>query len=134
MKDEIKKRFINFIKEEKLLNKGDRVVVGLSGGPDSVCLINLLSSIKEEWDLEIAAVHINHMIRGAEADKDEKYAGRLCDKLGIKYFSRKIDVNSIAKMQGVSSEAAGRDARYNMFIEIMNKLNYNKVEIGRAHV
>ena len=72
MSNDIRKRFLKFIKEKNIVKSGDKILVGLSGGPDSVCMLNLLCSIRDEEKIEVAAAHINHMLRGEEADKDEK--------------------------------------------------------------
>ena len=85
MVEDIKIRFLHYIKENSLIDKGDGIVVGLSGGPDYVCLLNLLNSVKDELNLKLAAAHINHMIRGEEADGDERYAEEMCNKLGIPF-------------------------------------------------
>ena len=93
--------FINYIEENELLNKGDKVLVGLSGGPDSVCLLHLLNTIKDKYSLEIGAAHINHMLRGKEAMIDEEYAKKLCETLNIKFYSIRLDINKIANDIGV---------------------------------
>ena len=126
-----KKEFLNFIKEKELINVGEGIVIGLSGGPDSVCLLNLLCSIREELDLKLAAVHINHMIRGEAADGDELYAKELCKKLQVNFYSKRIDINKYAKENKISSEAAGREVRYEYFNKIMEQLDFNK--IATAH-
>ena len=131
MNYDIKKRFLKFIKEKNIVKSGDKILVGLSGGPDSVCMLSLLCSIREEEKIEVAAAHINHMLRGEEANKDEEYSKRLCEELGVRFFSRRIDINKYALETGKSSELAGREARYNFFNEIINKINFNK--IATAH-
>lgn len=131
MINNILQEFQSFIKEKELINTGDGIVIGLSGGPDSVCLLNLLCSIREEYDLKLAAVHINHMIRGEAADGDELYAKELSDKLNIDFYVKRIDVNKYAKENKISSEAAGRKIRYEYFNEILSKLGFNK--IATAH-
>ena len=93
--------FINYIEENNLLKKGDKVLVGLSGGPDSVCLLHLLHTIKQKYSLEIGAAHINHMIRGKEALEDERYAKNLCKKLGINFYSIRIEIEKIADRKSV---------------------------------
>lgn len=123
--------FINYIEENELLNKGDKVLVGLSGGPDSVCLLHLLYTIKEKYSLEIGAAHINHMIRGEEALKDEEYAKELCGELGIDFYSIRLEIEKIAKNRGVSTETAGRDERYGFFNRISKEKGYTK--IATAH-
>ncbi|MDY4079494.1 MAG: tRNA lysidine(34) synthetase TilS [Clostridium sp.] len=127
----MKKRFLKFIKEKNIVKSGDKILVGLSGGPDSVCMLNLLCSIRDEEKIEVAAAHINHMLRGEEADKDEEYSKRLCESLGVRFFSKRIDINKYALETGKSSELAGREARYDFFNEIINKINFNK--IATAH-
>lgn len=123
--------FINYIKDNELLNNGDKVLVGLSGGPDSVCLLHLLHSIKDKYSLEIGAAHINHMIRGEEALKDEEYAKNLCETLGIRFYSTRLQIEKMAKERGVSTETAGRDERYGFFNQIKDKEGYTK--IATAH-
>ena len=131
MSNDIRKRFLKFIKEKNIVKSGDKILVGLSGGPDSVCMLNLLCSIRDEEKIEVAAAHINHMLRGEEADKDEEYSKKLCESLGVRFFSKRIDINKYALETGKSSELAGREARYDFFDEIINKINFNK--IATAH-
>jgi len=131
MSNDIRKRFLKFIKEKNIVKSGDKILVGLSGGPDSVCMLNLLCSIRDEEKIEVAAAHINHMLRGEEADKDEEYSKRLCESLGVRFFSKRIDINKYALETGKSSELAGREVRYDFFNEIINKINFNK--IATAH-
>lgn len=131
MSYDIKERFLKFIKEKNIIQSGDKILVGLSGGPDSVCMLNLLCSIREKEKIEVAAAHINHMLRGEEADKDEEYSKKICESLGVKFFSKRIDINKYALETGKSSELAGREARYDFFNEVINKINFNK--IATAH-
>lgn len=128
---EMKSKFLKYIEENSLIEKGDGIVVGLSGGPDSVCLLHLLCSIRDEMELKIAAAHINHMIRGVEADGDEEYAKNLCKRLDVKFFVLRKDVEEYGREKGMSSETAGRDVRYNFFNKIKDDLNYQK--IATAH-
>lgn len=124
---DIKERFLSYIEENSLINKGEGVVVGLSGGPDSVCLLHLLCSVRKALDLKIAAAHINHMIRGEAANGDEDYSRRLCEKMGVQFFALRKDVEGFAKSSGLSSETAGRRVRYDFFDEVLKKTGYSKV-------
>ncbi|MBE6050826.1 MAG: tRNA lysidine(34) synthetase TilS [Clostridium sp.] len=128
---DIKNNFLRYIEDNSLIKEGDGIVVGLSGGPDSVCLLHLLCSIRERMNIKIAAAHINHMIRGKEADKDEEYAKELCERLGVKFFSLRKDVEKYGKEKGLSSETAGRDVRYNFFNKVKGEMGYQK--IATAH-
>ena len=85
-------KVLDTINRHNLIEKGDKIVLGISGGPDSVCLLHILNRLKEQFDIEIYAAHLNHQIRGIEAQKDALYVTRLCEEMGIKYFVRSIDV------------------------------------------
>ncbi len=96
------------------------VLVGFSGGADSVMLLLLLLQIKGTvCDFPITAVHINHMIRGDEAERDERFSEELCRNLGVRFSSVRIDVPSISKKDGVGLEEAARNARYGAFDKII---------------
>lgn len=131
MTKDMKKRFIKFIDENELLQKGDKVVVGLSGGPDSVCLLHMLCSVRDIYNLEIVAAHINHMLRGKEADEDENYARKISNSLGVEFFCKREDINRYGKEKGLSSETAGREVRYNFFNEVKRNCSFSK--IATAH-
>ena len=94
----IKDEVLKTIKKYSLINKGDKIVVGVSGGPDSICLLHILYILKEELGIEIVAAHINHMIREA-ADNETEYVQEFCKKLGIECFVKKEDVISLAKQK-----------------------------------
>ena len=66
-------KVINYIKENELIKQEDKILVALSGGPDSVCLLHILYELKDKFNLDLGAIHINHMLRGNESDADEKY-------------------------------------------------------------
>ncbi len=112
---------VSLIKEqnmEKRLQSG--VLVGLSGGADSVMLLCVLMEYKRRFfDFPIIAVHINHMIRGDDADRDENFSRNICLELGIEFMSRKIDVPNLAKLKGLSLEECARNVRYSEFQNII---------------
>ncbi|WP_040213821.1 tRNA lysidine(34) synthetase TilS [Clostridium polynesiense] len=126
----MKDKVLRYIKEHSMLNPGDRVLVALSGGPDSVCLIHLLHTLEEELNIKCFAAHINHCLRGEDSDKDEAYAEELCGRLNITFFSKKIDINLWAKEKGISTEMAGREARYDFFEFIKNEYSLNKIALA----
>src|SRR5690606_37338494 len=111
-------------------NQGEKVVIGLSGGPDSVCLLHVLRTLSGKMDIKLYAVHINHMLRGAEADQDEEYVRKLCEKLGVPLYAERIDVASFAKNKGISLEEAGREARYNKFRQIAAKVGADRIAVA----
>lgn len=125
------RKVLSYIKDNDLIQAGDKVLVALSGGPDSVCLLNILFELKEELNINIAAAHLNHLLRGEDAFKDEKYAVDICNSMGIQCFVKRVDINSYSKEHKLSSEMAGRNVRYDFFEEILKKQGFNK--IATAH-
>ncbi len=126
----MEKKVLNYIKENHMINSGDKILVALSGGPDSVCLINILNNLKKELNISIYAAHVNHCLRGKDADEDEKYVQEICRRLSIECYTKKVDVNYIAEQKGISSEMAGREVRYEFFNELKIKLSLNKIALA----
>lgn len=125
--DTIKKTIVR----NGLISSGDSVLIGLSGGADSVCLTHVLWSLKEELGITLYTAHVNHGIRHEEADSDEKFVRSFSDLLGIECFVKKIDIPEIAKRDRVSEEAAGRCARYGYFEQLCKSRKITK--IATAH-
>ncbi len=105
-------RLLRYIGEHQLFDREDKVVVGVSAGRDSVCLLHLLYEIRHIYALDLLVFHVNHGIRGAEADRDEDFVRDLADRLGLPFFGVKKDVPAMAAGRGMSEEEAGRCARY----------------------
>ena len=120
----------NYIIEKNMIKRGDRILVALSGGPDSIALTHVLYTLKECFDIQLFAAHINHCVRGKEADDDENYAKEFCNRLNIPFFSIRIDVNELAKNKGISTEMAGREVRYEFFNKIKNENNIDKIALA----
>ncbi|MEG0391993.1 MAG: tRNA lysidine(34) synthetase TilS [Anaerovoracaceae bacterium] len=106
------------IRKNRLINKGDHIVLGLSGGPDSVCLFFVLLGIAEEMELTIEAVHINHKFRPGEAEADQTYVEELCRQKGIRCWSFVEDCNQVAAEFNLGPEEAGRKVRYDSFTKV----------------
>ena len=111
-------KVLNTIKQYNMLKKGDTCVVGISGGADSVCLLTMLAGLKDVLDLNMICVHVNHMIRGAEADSDQSFVETYCGKLGIPLRVFNIPVEKIAEEQHLTVEEAGRMERYKAFARV----------------
>ena len=118
------------IKKYNMLSAGDTVVVGLSGGADSCALLQYLVSIREKLSLHIIACHVNHMIRGQEADRDEDFSRKLCIQLKVEFRLLKINVPEQAKLRKESTEKCARDIRYEFFGKIADEYN---AKIATAH-
>ena len=113
-------KVINFINKHHLIEAGDLVAVGVSGGADSVCMLHLLRRISEEIPCRLVTVHIDHGVR-AESSEDAAYVERLCREMGIPFYLEKVDMNGYAKEHGLSPEEAGRQLRYSAFEKVLQK-------------
>lgn len=114
----------------KLIQDGDKIVLGVSGGPDSICMLDILNQLKnDKIKFDIIVAHINHQIR-EEANQDEKYVQNYCKKNNIKFCVQRIDVKKYANNNKIGLEEAGRKLRYIFFDEVMKLNNGNKIAIA----
>ena len=129
----MKEEVLKTIKKYNLIESGDKLVLGVSGGPDSISMLNVLREIAEDETIDlkfqIVVSHINHNIR-KEAKEDEEFVKKYCDENNIKFFSKSIDVEKIANNSKIGIEEAGRKVRYEFFDEVLNKTNSNKIAIA----
>lgn len=126
----LEEEVLNTIKKYNMINEGDKIVIGVSGGPDSITLLNVLNKFKEKLNIKIYVAHINHMIR-AEADEETEYVKEFCNGLDVEFFCKKIDAQEEAKKLKIGTEEAGRNIRYAFFEEVAKKVEANK--IATAH-
>ena len=96
--DILEQKFLDTIKENNLINEGDVIVIGVSGGPDSITLLTCLNKYKEKLKYSIIVAHINHLIRKDSTD-DEQFVEKVCEKMNIKFYAKRVDVTKIAKEQ-----------------------------------
>ena len=108
-------KVVSTIEKHRMLEKGDNVAVGFSGGADSVCLLHILYMLRERYELNITACHVNHMLRGNEADRDEQFCRDFCARYGIKLEVLRVDVADIAEKSKESIELCARKIRYKFF-------------------
>lgn len=127
--DKLEQNFLDTIKENNLINKGDVIVVGVSGGPDSITLLTCLNKFKDYFEIKIICAHINHLIR-KDSTEDEQYVENMCKNMGIKCYVKRAEVEKIAKEQKKGSEEVGRKIRYDFFDEVARKENANKIAIA----
>lgn len=124
-----KEDVLSVIKRYNMLENCDRIVVGLSGGADSVCLLSVLNSLKAEYGFSLVAAHINHGIRGAEAQRDEESCKRLCESLNVPLEILHADIPTLSKQQGIGEEECGRIVRYDFFRSLAGE----RGKIATAH-
>jgi len=125
------REILNINKKYNLIENNDIIVVGFSGGPDSVFLVEMLKKLKNFINFKIYLVHINHLLRGEDADSDEKFSIEYAKTNNLEIFIKRIPVKEIAKEVGKTVEEVGREERYKFFSEIYRKVSANK--IATAH-
>ncbi|MCX7797672.1 MAG: tRNA lysidine(34) synthetase TilS [Melioribacter sp.] len=123
----IEQEIIKFISQYNLINKKDRILIALSGGPDSVFALHFFNKFKSKYKIEIAAIHFNHQLRESEADEDEKFSEQLCKSLNIPFFPFKLKVKEFAKTNKLSIEEAARKLRYEILEKFSDENNFNKI-------
>ena len=129
----MKNKVLETIKKYNMVENGEKVVLAVSGGPDSICMLDILNDIKNDetidMNFEIIVAHVNHMIR-KEAEEDAKYVKKYCEEKQIEFYSKSIDVQKMANNNKIGLEEAGRKARYDFFDEILEKTNAQKIAIA----
>lgn len=126
----MKEKVWKVIEEHRLIEEGDNIVIGLSGGPDSIALLYVLLEIKEYMDFNIFIAHVNHGVRGKDALEDEKFVQSLSSKLHLPYYCRTVNMDEYAREKRISSEEAGREIRYSFFREILSKIGGGKIAVA----
>ncbi|WP_312368532.1 tRNA lysidine(34) synthetase TilS [Lachnoclostridium sp.] len=124
------KKVENFIKEQGMLSPFDTVIIGVSGGADSICLLTCLHRLREQYHLNLYAVHVNHMLRGMEADEDEAFVRTMCNSLSIPLHCVREDVKRIAELSGTTIEEAGRNLRYLSFEQECERVKAHKIAVA----
>ena len=128
---ELFREILKLNKKYNLIENSDTIVVGFSGGPDSVFLVEMLKKLQYFFNFKIYLVHINHLLRGEDADSDENFSFEYAKKNNLEIFIKRIPVKEIAKEVGKTLEEVGREERYKFFSEIYEKVGANK--IATAH-
>lgn len=126
----LEKIALKTITKHNLICKNDHIIIGVSGGADSICLLHFLNSIKDELSLKITAVHINHCMRGEESDQDSKFVVDFCKNINIPVKVFSFDIYSKAKEQSITIEEAGRKYRYTSFNNVLKEVNGTKIAVA----
>ncbi len=125
----LKEKVLETIKKYSLITSGDKIVLGVSGGPDSISMLNILNEIKKELNFEIVVAHINHGIR-ENAKIDEKFVKEFCEKKNIEIYILNTNIKELAEKEKRGLEETGRKVRYEFFDEVLEKTGSNKIAIA----
>ncbi len=131
-KDSLTERVYGFIYQHGLVSGDKPLVVGVSGGPDSVCLLHLLVGLKERLDVELHVAHLNHMLRGNESEADARYVSELTERLSIGITLEQRDVKSYQDEHHLTLEEAAREVRYQFFAEVANSVGTDRIALGHT--
>lgn len=122
-------KVLKTITKYNLIESGDRIVLGVSGGPDSICMLEILNKLKKDLKFEIFVAHINHGLR-ENSTIDEQYVENYCKNLNLEYFVLHSNIKEYAKQNKIGLEEAGRKVRYDFFDEVLEKTGSNKIAIA----
>lgn len=129
----MKDKVLDTIKKYDLIKPADTVVVAVSGGPDSMCLLNILLELRDDLKIsKIVVAHVNHMLR-AEAEEETKFVKEFCESKNIEIYIKYVNIKEISVKNKISEELAGREARYEFFEEVVKKTNANKIAIAHNY-
>jgi tRNA(Ile)-lysidine synthase len=128
----LEQRVINFVREQNLISVGDKLVVAVSGGADSVCLLHILARHRNDLGVELYVAHLNHQLRGAESDADATYVSDLAQKLGVPATIERRDVAAYRERKGGSLEETAREVRYGFLAAVAGRVGSSKVVVGHT--
>ncbi|MCT4612687.1 MAG: tRNA lysidine(34) synthetase TilS [Clostridia bacterium] len=126
----MREKILKTIKKYNMVNKGDNIVLGVSGGPDSMAMLNFFLTIRKEMNVKIVAVHINHKFREGTAERDEQFVKEYCSNNDVICYTKAFDVSKIAKEMKITDEEAGRYVRYSYYREVADKEDCNKIAVA----
>ena len=124
-----KQEVLDTITKYNLIKSGDKIVLGVSGGPDSIAMLNILNELKQKLNFSIVVCHINHGLR-KNAIRDEKFVEEFCKKINVEFFVLHADINKTAKEEKKGLEETGRKIRYEFFDKILKQTSSNKIAIA----
>ena len=123
---------LHFIQEHHLVSHQQKLVVAVSGGPDSVCLLHIMVRLQGELDIRLHVAHLNHQLRGTESEADAQYVSNLAQQLGIPASIEQRAVKSYQNQQRVSLEEAAREVRYAFLAQVAESIGASRVAVGHT--
>lgn len=130
--EQLGQRVLDFIQENKLVSGQHCLLVAVSGGPDSVCLLHILVELREELGIRLHIAHLNHQLRGAESEADAQYVSDLAHRLDIPASIEQRDVKAYQAQQHISLEEAAREVRYTFLAQVAKSIGVNRVAVGHT--
>jgi tRNA(Ile)-lysidine synthase len=128
----LEQRVLHFIQEHHLVPSQSRLLVAVSGGPDSVCLLHILVKLKKELGIRLHIANLNHQLRGAESEADAQYVSNLARRLGIPFTIEQRDVKGYQKHKRISLEEAAREVRYTFLAQVAKAIGASQVAVGHT--
>ncbi|MCK4273940.1 MAG: tRNA lysidine(34) synthetase TilS [Dehalococcoidales bacterium] len=128
----LEQKVLRFIKKHRLVTGGEKLIVAVSGGPDSVCLLHILSKLQKELGIELHVAHLNHQLRGAESDADAACVADLAHRLGIPATVESSDVRAYQSRHRLSPEEAAREVRYSFLAQTAAEIGAARVAVGHT--
>lgn len=122
-------KFFKYVHENKLLAAGDVVVLAVSGGPDSLCLLYLMRRLSVQLNLKLVVAHLNHCLR-PEAEEEARGVQSLAEKMSLPFVTRAVDIRSLKQQRSISEEEAGRLARYSLLFDVAGDYGATKIALG----
>lgn len=120
------------VTRHNMLKQGDKVLIGVSAGPDSVCLLHILKELREEYDLSLYIAHLHHGFRGSEADEDARFVQAMGESLGVPVRIEYADIPSYIKKTGLSKQAGAREVRYQFFYRVADETGADRIALGHT--
>ncbi|MGP4109164.1 tRNA lysidine(34) synthetase TilS [Virgibacillus sp. L01] len=120
----------SFIREKQLLTENSTVLLGVSGGPDSMALLHYFVSIREKWNLKLIVLSVDHQLRGDESSDDLDFVKHICEKWGVQFIGTSVDVPSYKQEKQVGTQVAAREMRYAFFAKQMSEFSADYLALG----
>lgn len=128
----LEERVLKFIREKDLVKAGQKLLVAVSGGPDSVCLLYTLYQLQKELDIKLHIAHLNHQLRGEESAADARYVEEVARKLNLPYTLEKADIAAYRAGNRLSLEEAAREVRYDFLARVAQAIGTDRVAVGHT--
>ena len=120
-----------FIEKNKLINKNDRILCAVSGGPDSITLLYILYALKDSYNIRVEVAHLEHGIRGYDSLRDQAFVKSIAKELDLVFHTKNVNINKLKK-GGESIEEIARKVRLSFLEEVSNETNCNKIALGHT--